>query len=282
MQDIPVTLIQTYIVLAGWLLFFLATTIGNHQQRNAASPPPSLAQTAVVRLTMPHVQPPCDQGTLDSFLGLKRKRQTTITGFLRRGQDALIANFDPKCNSNDNESIPGKVDKSFTALSSSSSIKAEQVKSQENMDRNPYCTASRKRSRHFQHPDPVLSTMDPNEDLSYLGKRMAKAFQQQVDGRTIPIIHYGTISSVTRDHDAEGRLWLVQYDDKDEEEMDRKEIISSLALYKIFQPYDSKAEQNIINHKKRRNYDGLEAHMSPKQKRIRYVEDLARQLESKM
>jgi hypothetical protein len=105
----------------------------------------------------------------------------------------------------------------------------------------------------------------------YINKRVAKAFENQVDGKTIPIIYYGTIVSVTRD--LEPFLWHVRYDDKDEEEMEEEEILSSLTLYQIFETYDSKAAGNMCDKKRK-----MGLHLSAKQKRIRYMEDLTRQM----
>jgi hypothetical protein len=123
----------------------------------------------------------------------------------------------------------------------------------------------------------------------YINKRIAKAFERQVDGKPIPIIYYGTIISVTRD--LEPFLWHVRYDDKDEEEMVEEEIRSSLTLYQIFETYDQKAAGSIYDPKAAGNMDDTKAvgimdhkkrkmglHLCAKQKRIRNMEDLTTQM----
>jgi hypothetical protein len=149
---------------------------------------------------------------------------------------------------------------------------------------------SRKRSRTPRNPDKVPSSMDSSKkELMYINKRIAKAFERQVDGKTIPIIYYGTIISVTRD--SEPFLWHVRYDDKDEEEMVEEEIRSSLTLYQIFETYDQKAAGSIYDPKAAGNMDDTKAvgimdhkkrkmglHLCAKQKRIRNMEDLTTQM----
>jgi hypothetical protein len=223
-------------------------------------------------IDMPQPQPSLCQGTLDFFLGLKQTRQTSVTSFLKGRDETTIITGEARSyasmeanavasmsNSRYHGNIPEKVKSSLPPMSSSVPIKPEPVISWKDMEP----AKSRKRSRTPRKPDTVPSSMESSKkELMYINKRIARAFERQVDGKTIPIIYYGTIISVTRD--LEPFLWHVRYDDKDEEEMEEEEIRSSLTLYQIFETYDPKAAGNVHDKKRKTGF-----HLSAKQKRIR-------------
>mmetsp|Transcript_106478 Transcript_106478/g.159276 ORF Transcript_106478/g.159276 Transcript_106478/m.159276 type:complete len:667 (-) Transcript_106478:119-2119(-) len=74
---------------------------------------------------------------------------------------------------------------------------------------------------------------------AYLGRRIAKAFEQENDeGKIVTEIFFGTIDKIAKDTGV--MLWHVQYDDDDEEEFDEKDIESAIRLYQVEQGGDPK------------------------------------------
>eukprot|EP00980_Cylindrotheca_fusiformis_P015190 scaffold4204_cov140-Cylindrotheca_fusiformis.AAC.9 len=215
------------------------------------------------------------QGTLDSFLGIKRKRQTAITSFLKPKKEMRIETDEEsqsRCQENDDESMissqsdestPQRVDQAGNVGLSTISVKLEPKVSRKQ--------SNKKRTLDLRYPDQVVSSRGYEDGQKYVGKRIAKAFERQLSGNTIPAIHYGTVSRATRS--LEPRLWHIQYDDGDEEEMEEHEITSSLTLYQLFERYD----RMTTTPTKSENGEHRQV-FSPKQKRMRYMEDLTRRM----
>lgn len=68
-------------------------------------------------------------------------------------------------------------------------------------------------------------TSDPGEDpAKYIGIRVAKYFSKA--------LFFGTVSHFVLDTEAEcGAYWHVKYDDGDREDLDKSELLKTIALY---------------------------------------------------
>jgi hypothetical protein len=97
-------------------------------------------------------------------------------------------------------------------------------------------------SAETKKPVPAAIISENRKKFKYISKRIAKAFEVEVNGEMVMEIFFGTIARISRIQ--EPTLWLVKYDDNDKEEFDMRDVTKAWRLYTQYRDKDPQASTN--------------------------------------